>query len=153
MKKAKILYECNRFDLKSKKAIRRDQKYYLADMSLYFSMNTDNQLNFGPTLENLVYLYLISNGYQVSIGRIGKLECDFICRDKKQNYSYIQVTYSMHGGSAEADQKIREREHRPFRSIRDDYPRFIISLDKYRDQYEGVRHINTLDLFSGKEKI
>lgn len=58
LKKAKIIYECNRFDLKSKKAIRRDQKYYLADMSLYFSMNTDNQLNFRPTLENLVYLYL-----------------------------------------------------------------------------------------------
>ncbi|MCH3953825.1 MAG: ATP-binding protein [Eubacterium sp.] len=153
LKKAKIIYECNRFDLKSKKAVRRDQKYYLADMSLYFSMNTDNQLNYGPTLENLVYLYLISNEYQVSVGRIGKLECDFICRDKTQNYAYIQVTYSMHGGSAEADQKIHEREYRPFRSIRDGYPRFIISLDKYRDQYEGVHHINAIDLFLGKEKI
>lgn len=153
LKKAKIIYECNRYDLKSKKAIRRDQKYYLADMSLYFSMNTDNQLNFGPTLENLVYLYLVSNEYQVSIGRIGKFECDFICRDKEQNYSYIQVTYSLHGGSPEADQKIQKREYRPFRSIRDGYPRYIISLDKYRDQKEGVRHINAIDLFLGKEKI
>lgn len=76
-----------------------------------------------------------------------KLECDCICRDKKQNYAYIQVIYSMHGGSAGADQKIRERVYRPFRSIRDGYPRFIISLDKYLDQYEGVRHINAIDLF------
>lgn len=116
-------------------------------------MNTDNQLNYGPTLENLVYLYLVSNEYQVSIGRIGKMECDFICRDKEQNYSYIQVTYSLHGGSPEADQKIQEREYRPFRSIQDGYPRYIISLDKYRDQKEGVQHINAIDLFLGKVKI
>ena len=153
LKKAKIIYECNRFDLKSKKAIKRDQKYYLADMSLYFSMNTDNQLNYGPTLENLVYLYLVSNEYQVSIGKIGKFECDFICRDANLNYAYIQVTYSMHGGSTEADQKIQGREYRPFRRIQDGYPRYIISLDKYRDQKEGVHHINAIDLFLGKVKI
>lgn len=153
LKKAKLVYECNCFDLKSKKAIGRNQKYYLADMSLYFSINTDNQLNYGPTLENLVYLYLVSNEYQVSFGRIGKLECDFICRDKDQNYSYIQVTYSLHGGSKEADEKIQEREYRPFRSIRDGYPRYIISLDQYRDQREGVKHISAIDLFLGKVKI
>ena len=52
--KAKIIYECNRFDLKSKKSIKRDQKYYLADLAIYFSMNTDNRLSYGPSLENLV---------------------------------------------------------------------------------------------------
>lgn len=153
LKKAKIIYECNRFDLKSRKAIRRDQKYYLADMSLYFSMNTDNQMNYGPALENLVYLYLVSNNYQVSFGKVGNLECDFICRDQEQNYAYIQVTYSLHGGSREADEKIQEREYRPFRLIRDGYPRYIISLDKYRDQREGVHHINAIDLFLGKVSI
>lgn len=153
LKKAKIIYECNRFDLKSRKAIRRDQKYYLADMSLYFSMNTDNQMNYGPTLENLVYLYLVSNNYQVSFGKVGNLECDFICRDQEQNYAYIQVTYSLHGGSREAEEKIQEREYRPFRLIRDGYPRYIISLDKYRDQREGVHHINAIDLFLGKVSI
>ena len=72
LKKAKIVYECNRFDLKSKKAVKREQKYYLADLAIYFAMNTDNRLNFGPTLENIVYLYLVSHDYQVSIGKIGK---------------------------------------------------------------------------------
>ncbi|MDD6656040.1 MAG: ATP-binding protein [Lachnospiraceae bacterium] len=153
LKKAKIIYECNRFDLKSKKALKREQKYYLADLAIYFAMNTDNRLSFGPSLENIVYLYLASNDYQISIGRIGKLECDFIVRKKDGDYAYIQVAYSLQGGDEKASQKIREREYRPFREIRDGYPRYIISLDKYRDQQEGVHHINAIDLFLGKETI
>ncbi len=153
LKKAKIVYECNRFDLKSKKAIKREQKYYLADLAIYFAMNTDNRLSYGPSLENIVYLYLVSNDYQVSIGRIGKFECDFIVRDKNQNYAYIQVTYTMQGEDFKATERIKEREYRPFRDIKDGYPRYIISLDKFRDQQEGVRHINAIDLFLGKEYI
>lgn len=151
--KAKIIYECNRFDLKSKKAIKREQKYYLSDMAIYFSMNTDNRLSFGPSLENIVYLYLASQDYQISIGRIGKLECDFIVRKQNGEYAYIQVAYSLQGGDEKSTQKIKEREYRPFREIKDGYPRYIISLDKYRDQQEGVHHINAIDLFLGKEKI
>ncbi|MGP1507496.1 MAG: ATP-binding protein [Sphaerochaeta sp.] len=153
LKKAKIIYECNRFDLKSKKAIRREQKYYLADLSIYFAMNTDNRLNYGPSLENIVYIFLLSNEYQVSIGRIGNLECDFIVRDKKQRYAYIQVTYTMRGEDGKVTERIKEREYRPFRQIRDGYPRYIISLDRFRDQQEGVHHINAIDLFLGKETI
>lgn len=153
LKKAKIVYECNRFDLKSKKALQRDQKFYLADMAIYFAMNTDNRLSFGPSLENIVYLYLASHDYQISIGKIGKLECDFIVRDKKQNYAYVQVAYTLHGEDEKATERIKEREYRPFRDIRDGYPRYIISLDKYRDQQEGVHHINAIDLFLGKETI
>ena len=153
LKKAKIVYECNRFDLKSKKAVKREQKYYLADLAIYFAMNTDNRLSFGPSLENIVYLYLVSHDYQVSIGRIGKLECDFIVRDVNQNYAYIQVAYTLHGEDAKATDKIKEREYRPFREIRDGYPRYIISLDTFRDQQEGVHHINAIDLFLGKVKI
>ena len=153
LKKAKIVYECNRFDLKSKKALQRDQKFYLADMAIYFAMNTDNRFSFGPSLENIVYLYLASHDYQISIGKIGKLECDFIVRDKKQNYAYVQVAYTLHGEDEKATERIKEREYRPFRYIRDGYPRYIISLDKYRDQQEGVHHINAIDLFLGKESI
>ncbi len=148
LKKAKIIYECNRFDLKSKKSLLREQKYYLADLALYFSTNVDNSLNYGPSLENLVYLYLVSNGYQVSIGKIGNFECDFIVRKQNGDYAYIQVTYMMTG-----NQKIKEREYRPFRKIKDGYPRYIISLDIFKDQQEGVHHINAIDLFLGKEVI
>lgn len=54
---------------------------------------------------------------------------------------------------AKATERIKEREYRPFRDIKDGYPRYIISLDKFRDQQEGVHHINAIDLFLGKEKI
>ncbi|WP_270459786.1 ATP-binding protein [Faecalitalea cylindroides] len=153
LKKAKIVYECNRFDLKSKTAIKRDQKYYLSDIAIYFAMNTDNRLSFGPSLENIVYLYLASHDYQISIGKIGKLECDFIVRKKNGDYAYIQVAYTLQGEDIKATERIKEREYRPFREIRDGYPRYIISLDKFRDQQEGVHHINAIDLFLGKEKI
>lgn len=153
LKKAKIVYECNRFDLKSKKAVRREQKYYLSDLAIYFAMNTDNRLSYGPSLENIVYLYLASQDYQISIGKIGKLECDFIIRNKSGDYAYIQVAYTMQGEDVKATERIKEREYRPFRKIRDGYPRYIITLDRFRDKQEGVHHINAIDLFLGKEKI
>lgn len=153
LKKAKIIYECNRFDLKSKKSLRREQKYYLSDLAIYFAMNTDNRLSYGPSLENMVYLYLASQDYQISIGKIGKLECDFITRNTSGDYAYIQVTYTMQGEDIKATERIKEREYRPFRKLRDGYPRYIVSLDRFRDQQEGVHHINAIDLFLGKEKI
>ena len=153
LKKAKIIYECNRFDLKSKKSLRREQKYYLSDLAIYFAMNTDNRLSYRPSLENMVYLYLASQDYQISIGKIGKLECDFITRNTSGDYAYIQVTYTMQGEDIKATERIKEREYRPFRKIRDGYPRYIVSLDRFRDQQEGVHHINAIDLFLGKEKI
>lgn len=153
LKKAKIIYECNRFDLKSKKSLKREQKYYLADLAIYFAMNTDNRLSFGPSLENIVYLYLSSQDYQISIGKIGKLECDFILRNKKGDYAYVQVAYTLQGEDLKATERIKEREYRPFREIRDSYPRYIISLDRFCDQQEGVKHINAIDLFLGKEVL
>ena len=153
LKKAKIVYECNRFDLKSKRAVRREQKYYLADLAIYFAMNTDNSISFGPSLENVVYLYFASHDYQISVGKIGNFECDFILRDKKGEYAYIQVAYTLQGENQKATSRIKEREYRPFREIKDGYPRYLISLDRFRDQQEGVHHINAIDLFLGKETI
>lgn len=71
-------------------------------------MNTDNRLNFGPSLENIVYLYLVSHDYQVSIGKIGKFECDFIVRDRNQSYAYVQVTYTLQGGDVKSTERIKE---------------------------------------------
>ena len=89
----------------------------------------------------------------MSVGKIGKFECDFIVRKKDMSYAYIQVTYSLHGDTEKATERIKEREYRPFRSIKDGYPRYIISLNRYLDQQEGVHHINGIDLFLGKESI
>ena len=62
---AKIIYECKRFDLKSKKSINGEQKYYLSDMGFYFATNTDNRINYGPALENVVFNYEKSKGYHI----------------------------------------------------------------------------------------
>lgn len=153
LKAAKIIYECKNFDVKSKKSLKGNSKHYLADLSLYFSLNSNNELNYGPSLENIIYLHFASHNYQVSVGKIGKLECDFIVRNEKQEYAYVQVAYSLHGEDQKATEKIKEREYRPFRNIKDGYPRYIISLDKYRDQQEGVKHINAIDLLLGKVTI
>lgn len=88
---AKILYECDRFDMKSKRALKGEKKYYLSDLSFYFCDNTDNRINYGPVLENLVYFYARSRGLSVSVGRIGTLECDFILRNHEMDYAYVQV--------------------------------------------------------------
>ena len=69
---AKILYECPRFDIKSKKALSGEKKYYLSDLGFYFADNTDNRINFGPVLENIVFLYARSLDYSVSVGRLTK---------------------------------------------------------------------------------
>ena len=87
---SKILYQCNRFDMKSKRSLSGEKKYYLSDTSFYFVMNTGNRINYGPALENIVYTYPRSKDYSVSVGRIGKLECDFIVRDNVLSRKKIQ---------------------------------------------------------------
>ena len=137
---AKILYECNRFDMKSKRSIRVDRKYYLSDLSFYFSMNTDNQLNYGPSLENIVYIYSKSKGYSVSIGRIGKLECDFILRDSELNYSYVQVSYTI-----ALSKETEDREYRPLEQIKDNYPKYVATTDYILQRRNGIKHVNILE--------
>ena len=94
---AKIIHKCERFDLKSRKFISGEQKYYLTDLGIYFANNTDNRINYGPVLENIMYIYARAKGYSVSVGRIGKLECDFILRRDSNEYSYVQVAMTILG--------------------------------------------------------
>lgn len=132
---AKVLYRCERFDLKSRKSLRGEEKYYLADPGIYFARNVDVRLNYGPSLENALYIYLRSRGYKLSVGRIGKLECDFIAR-RRNAYAYIQVSMTI------ADRDVEEREYRPFGHIRDGYPRYLFTLDPLLQERDGVRHLN-----------
>ncbi|HAL18275.1 MAG TPA: ATPase [Spirochaetaceae bacterium] len=153
LEKAKIIYECNRFDLKSKRALKREQKYYLADLSISFSMSVDNRLNLGKSLENLVFMYFLGKNYEVSIGKIGDLECDFIIRKTDGDYAYVQVAYSLQAGDERSTEELQEREYRPFRLIRDSYPCYIITLDRFAERRDGVRHINAIDLLFGKSEL
>jgi hypothetical protein len=137
---AKIIYECSKFDMKSKKIIKGEKKYYLSDLSFYYSLNTDNQFNYGPSLENIVYLYTKSHNYSVSVGRIGKLECDFILRDSKLNYSYIQVSYTI-----ALSKDTEDREYRPLEKIKDNYPKYVATTDYILKKRNGIEHINIIE--------
>ena len=134
---AKILYKCERFDLKSRKSISSGQKYYLADLSFYFASNTDNRVNYGPVLENIAFIYALSKDYSVSVGRIGKLECDFILRDEQSQYSYIQVAMTIQNGCETED-----REYAPLEMIKDNYPKYVITRNDFIQRRNGIIHVN-----------
>jgi len=145
---AKILYECSRFDMKSKKSLSGEKKYYVSDLSFYFSLNTDNKINYGPVLENIVYFYAKSQDYSISVGRIGKLECDFILRDHKMNYAYVQVAYTI------ALSKITEdREYKSLESIRDNYPKYVMTTDYLLQNRNGIKHVNLIDFIISNSKF
>lgn len=136
---SKILYPCDRFDLKSRRALSGEKKYYLSDLSFYFATNTDNRINYGPALENTVYVYAKSLDYSVRIGRIGKLECDFILRDKKLQYSYVQVAYTINESKATED-----REYAPLEHIQDNYPKYVLTTDYLLQSKGGIKHLNLM---------
>ena len=145
---AKILYECQRFDMKSKKSLSGEKKYYLADLSFYFVQNTDNRINYGPVLENITYIYARSHDYSVSVGRIGKFECDFILRDDKMRYSYVQVSYTI-----ALSKETEDREYRPLESIRDNYPKYVATMDSILQQRNGINHINLVEFMKNGKKF
>ena len=145
---AKILYECKRFDLKSKRSLTNEKKYYLADLGIYYATNTDNRINYGPNLENIVYIYARSLNYSVSIGRIGKLECDFILRGSDQDYAYVQVSYTI-----ALSRETEEREYRPLEDIRDNYPKYLMTTDFILQKRNGIKHVNLMDFMIAENKF
>ena len=145
---AKIIYECSRYNMKSKKSIKGEKKYYLADLSFYYALNTDNQMNYGPCLENIVYIYARSHDYAISIGKIGKLECDFILRDNDLNYSYVQVAYTIM-----LSKETEDREYRPLEQIKDNYPKYVATTDYLLQKRNGIMHINIIEFMKNCEKF
>ena len=144
---AKILYECNRFDLKSRRSLSGEKKYYLGDLSFYYALNTDNRINYGPVLENIVYFYARSKGGSVSVGKIGKLECDFILRNKSMDYSYVQVAYTI-----ALSKDTEDREYRVLEQIKDNYPKYVITTDYLLQERNGIKHVNLMD-FMKEENV
>lgn len=145
---AKILYECSRFDMKSKKALAGEKKYYLADLSFYFARNTDNRINFGPVLENIIYIYSRSLDYAVSVGRIGKFECDFILRNIESDYSYVQVAYTIM-----QSEDTENREYRPLERVHDNYAKYVATTDYTLQKRNGIKHINLMQFMMSESRF
>ena len=146
LEKAKIIYSCDLFDIKSKVVLKGEKKYYLADLSIYYALNTDNRINYGPVLENVMYSYLKSKNYKLSVGYIGKLECDFIARKNYDDYFYIQVSKDISNKDTE------DREYKPFYMIKDLYPRYLFTMDLLLQRRDGINHVNIVDfIYNNKE--
>lgn len=143
---AKIIRKCKRFDMKSRKSLGGEQKYYLADLSFYFATNTDNRINYGPVLENIVYTYALSKDYVVSVGRIGNLECDFILRDHALEYAYVQVAMTIM-----SSRETEDREYRPLEKIKDNYPKYVLTRNDPIQQRSGIVHANIPEFMAGNE--
>ena len=135
--------------MKSRKSLRGEKKYYLSDLSFYFAVNTDNRINYGPALENVVYTYAAGQDYMISVGKTGKMECDFILRDNAMNYSYVQVAYTI--------LESRETEDREYRSLEsitwDNYPRYLLTTDTLLQKRNGIRHENLMDFITGNKRF
>lgn len=148
LENAKIIYPCDLFDIKSKKVLDGEKKYYLADLSIYFALNTDNRINYGPVLENTLFSYLKSKNYCLSVGKIGNLECDFIARRGIDEYFYIQVSKNID------DKKTEEREYKPFYEIKELYPRYLFVLDLIlQKNINGINNVNIVDFIYNKEDL
>ena len=146
LEKAKIIYSCDLFDIKSKMVLKGEKKFYLADFSIYYTLNTDNRISYGTMLENIVYNYLKSKNYNLSVGKIGKLECDFIARKDFDKYFYIQVSKTI------ADEKVEEREYKPFYEIKNMYPKYLFTSDVLLQDRDGVINVNIADfIYNNKE--
>ncbi|WP_165055673.1 MULTISPECIES: ATP-binding protein [unclassified Adlercreutzia] len=143
---AKVISKCARFDLKSRKSLQGEQKYYLADLGFYFALNTDNRISYGPVLENIVYRYARALGYKVSVGRVGKFECDFILRGSDLNYAYVQVAMTIM-----ADRATEDREYRPFEQIKDNYPKYLLTRSDPIQRRDGIIHENIPEFMAGRK--
>lgn len=143
---AKIIYECGRFDMKSRKMFQNEKKYYLADLSFAQFTNPNSKINYGPALENVTYLYAKSKNYDVSVGRIGTLECDFILKDLFLNYSYVQVAYTIL-----SSEDTENREYAPLEKIQDNFPKYVLTTDFLIQRRKGIVHANMMKFMEKNE--
>ncbi len=133
-----LLYEAPRYNLKGKAFLRTNPKYYVVDTGLRNMLVKAESSDIGHLLENVVYLELKRRGYEVFVGQLESGEVDFVCR-KGEEICYFQVTYLL------ADESIIAREFGVYESIKDNYPKFVLSLDQYDMSRNGIRHINLID--------
>lgn len=136
--KAFIIKKVPRYDTLGKKILKVDEKYYLTDHGFREAKGFSNTKDIERTLENIVYIELISRGYDVKIGKIKDREIDFIAKKNNQLY-YYQVSYMM------GDEKTREREFGVYKSLKDNFPKYVLSMDLMDFSQDGIIHKNIID--------
>ena len=140
-----ILYAAPRYDIKGKELLSTNQKYYMVDLGLRNITQTNkHDADLGHKLENVVYLELLRRGVKVFVGKNNDKEVDFIVQKANNEREYYQVAYTVN------DEKTFEREISSFRSIRDNYPKYLLTLDFDNVTIEGIQKRNIIDWLLGK---
>jgi predicted AAA+ superfamily ATPase len=135
---AHMLYQCKRYDIRGKERLKTNGKYYVVDMGLRNKLIGYRQVNLGHIIENIVYLQLLRMGYEVSVGKNLSYEVDFIAT-KGSEILYYQVSLTA------LDERTYERELRLLLKINDQYPKYLITMDKIDLSKDGIVHINLFD--------
>lgn len=145
LQKAYILHKCSRYDLQGKNILKTQEKFYLADVSLRYSVLGYTVDSVASSLENIVYLELKRRGYDVYIGKIKDKEIDFVAT-KQNEKIYVQMTQEI------KSEKTKKREYEQLLEIRDNYPKYVVMADDFAGgNYEGIKTMNIVDFLLSKE--
>ena len=133
-----IVRKAERYDIRGKRILTGKYKYYIADLGFTEIISEGRKEQIGFKLENIVYNELVSRGYNVNVGNIGLQEVDFIAT-KFENKIYVQVAYLL------TDDDVINREFKVFDNIKDNYPKYVISMDTLNLSQNGIIHKNIID--------
>jgi predicted AAA+ superfamily ATPase len=139
-----IIYAAPRYDIKGKELLSTNPKYYLVDLGLK-NITTTNKYDadLGRKLENVVYFELLRRGGKIYAGKNNDKEIDFVVQKPNNEREYYQIAFTVN------DEKTFEREISAFRNIRDNYPKFLLTLDFDKTNIEGIRKVNVIDWLLG----
>lgn len=135
---AYLFYQVKRVDLQGKQILSTNEKYYIADHGIREAVFGGNMRDINLILENIVYLELLRRGYKVTVGKTGEKGIDFVC-DKHGEKLYVQVTYLL------ASEDTIKREFGAYDTIRDNFPKYVVSFDEFDMSRNGIKHQNIRD--------
>ena len=135
---AYLFYQVKREDLQGRQVLSSNEKYYIADHGIREAIFGGNMRDINLILENIVYLELLRRGYEVTVGRMGDKEIDFVCSTHGEKL-YVQVTYLL------ASEETVRREFGVYDAIRDNFPKYVVSLDEFDMSRNGIKHRNIRD--------
>ncbi|MBT6842423.1 MAG: ATP-binding protein [Candidatus Melainabacteria bacterium] len=139
LESAYLINKVKRYDLKGKKILEVNEKYFLGDIGIRHSVLGYRENDISGILENVVYLELLRRGYKVNIGKQAKQEIDFVA-SKENEKIYIQVCYLL------ASEETISREFEALLAIKDNYPKYVLSMDKlFGNDYQGIQRLNIID--------
>jgi len=139
-----VFYKVNRFDIKGKKQLATQEKYYLVDAGLLnILVGKERVTDRGYILENVVFLELLRRGYKIWTGTSRNSEVDFVCKTPSGDIEYYQVAWQM------SDEKTLDREFGSLEKINDNYPKYILTTDSFTINRSGVKHLNVFNWLLG----